>query len=343
MANYANTLKLDALAMLQENANKDFRPAMYGATNAFNDYKRDVILNFEDFQNEESEPDLRSRKVDYLRRDTDTVNSSRSASLTGKMGTSTRDTLTFVTYAREFTLSDDNARSNTFNASRQLAAQMRNARLDIASEIESDAVTKLEAFKSQTDPSSNLSIWDSTNYVNEIANANSTEYYNYMLTEMRKRDYNGPLQEIHTYSAEALINYQTAQGVSNSANLQFQYPDFEFYKSNSVTNLSDYFCTSYVCEQRSLGLVDWIPPKNRGNLEHGIWDFTAMPDPMGIFDSGLALAIYKTVQDSSAGGQAIGGNTQDAVWLYEMSIDVAFFIPTITSDKLVYKYGLLSS
>ena len=343
MANYANTLKLDALSMLQENANKDFRPTMYGATLAFNEYKRDVILNYDEFQSLESEPDLRDRKVDYLRRDTDTVGSARSASLSGKMGTSTRDSLTFVTYTREFTISDDNARSNTFNAARQMAAQMKNARLDIAAEIESDAVTKLEAFRNTVDPSSVLSTWDSTNYVNEIANANKTDYFNYIETEMRGRDYNGMLQAISTNSANALINYQIAQGEGNQNNLKYQYPAFDLGWSNSVTNLSDYFCTTYVVEQGSLGLVDWIPAKNRDSLQHGLWDFAAIPDPMGIFDSGFALATYKTVQNSSAGGENIGGNTQDAVWLFEMSIDVAFFIPTITTQKLVNKYGLLAS
>ena len=345
MANYANTLKLDALAMLQENANKDFRPDMYGATKAFNQYKRDVILNFDAFRNAESEPDLQSRKVDYLRRDSQTVGSSRAASLTGAMGTSTRDTLTFVTYSREFTISDDNARSNTFNAARQLASQLKNARLDLAASIETAAVTKLDAYKNTSNGNrgTTLGTWDSTNYVYEIANGNKTDYYNYMLTGMRDLNYGGMLQEIHTGPLNALINYQTAQGTNNSANLQFQYPEFEFYTSNSITNLSDYFGTSYVCEQGSLALVDWIPPKNRENLVHGLWDFTAIPDPMGIFDSGFALAIYKTVQDSSAGGSNIGGNTQDAVWLYELSIDVAFYIPTITTQKLINKYGLVSS
>lgn len=344
MANYANTIKLDALAMLQERANKDFRPANYGATLAFNEYKRDVILNFDDFRNAESEPDLQDRKVDYLRRDTQSVGSARSASLTGAMGTSTRDTLTFVTYTREFTISDDNARSNTFNAARQLAAQMRNARLDIAAAIETDAITKLEAYKNTVEGDrEQLGTWDSTNYVYEIANTDKDEYFNYMATGMRSLNYNGRLQEIHTPSTNAIIKWQLAQGSSNSENLQFQYPDFEFYTSNSVTNLSDYFCTSYVAEAGSLALVDWIPPKNRGGLQHGIWDFTAMPDPMGVFDSGFALATYKTVQNSTSGGEDIAGNTQDAVWLYEMSIDVAFFIPTITTQKLVNKYGLLKS
>lgn len=343
MANYANTLKLDALSMLQENANKDFRPAMYGATKAFNDYKRDVILNFEDFRNEESEPDLRDRKVDYLRRDSQTVNSSRAASITGSMGTSSRTSLSFTTYAREFTISDDNARSNTFNAARQLAAQIRNARLDIAAEIESDMITKLEAFRNTVDPSSVLSTWDSSNYVNEIANANKEDYFNYMETEMRGRDYSGMLQVINTNAANAFIQKYQAQGTGNSTNLEFQFPGLEFYTSGSMTNLSDYLFTSYVVEKYSLGLVDWIPPKNRDNLQHGLWDFEAIPDPMGIFDSGFALATYKTVQDSSDADANIGGNTQDAVWKFEMSIDVAPFIPTITTQKLVNKYGLLSS
>ena len=345
MANYANTLKLDALAMLQENANKDFRPDMYGATKAFNDYKRDVILNFDDFRNAESEPDLQSRKVDYLRRDSQTVGSYRSASLTGAMGTSTRDTLTFVTYTREFTISDDNARANVFNAARQLAAQMKNARLDIAAEIESDAVAKLESYKNTSNGNRGtvLGTWDSTNYVYEIANANKDEYFNYMETGMRDLNYSGRLQEVHTGAANALINYQQAQGQANSANLQFQYPAFDFYTSNSITNLSDYYCTSYVMEQGSLGLVDWIPPKNREGLTHNDFEFSAMPDPMGIFDGGFSLAQQLKVQDSSAGGQAIGGNTQDAVWLFEMSIDVAFYIPTITTQKLVNKYGLVKA
>ena len=342
MANYANTLQLDALSMLMENSNKDFRPANYGATKAFNDYKRDVILNYDEFQAIEAEPDLRDRKVDYLRRDSQTVNSSRSASLSGAMGTSSRDSLTFVNYSREFTISDDNARSNTFNASRQLAAQMRNARLDIAAEIESDAVTKLEAYKNTVDPSSELSSWDSSNYVNEIANTNKDQYFNYIQTEMQGRDYNSNIQVISTNAANALLNYQTAQGAGNSENLQFQYPGLEWYWSNSVTNLSDYFCTTYAVESRGLGLVDWVPAKNRETLMHGLWDFSTMPDPMGIFDR-FALATYKTVQDSTDGDADIGGNTQDAVWLFEMSVDVAFYIPTITTQKLVNKYGLLSS
>lgn len=340
MANYANTVLLAYLTQLSDRSNKDFRPPPYGATRAFNDYKREVIENFDELQGLESETDLQDRKVDYLRRDSQTVGSSRSASLTGAMGTSTRDSISFTHYTREFTISDDNARSNTQKAVRQFARQMENARLDIGAEIESDAVTKLGTYLNQVDPSSPWSTWDSTNYWNLVANADSDEYFNIMESEMRGRNYNGELQVVNHWPVNKFINYQMAQGVGNSANLQFQYGNKMMYTSNSITTSSDHVGTSFVIERGGLGLVDWIPAKNRaGMMGHAEWDFTQIPDPAGIFDR-MALAVQKKVQDSSATGSAIGGNTQDVVWLYELSVTVGFYIPTITTQKLVNKYVL---
>lgn len=332
-----NTVLLNALADLAD-PNKDLRRPQYGATEAANKYKKEMIINYDEFNLVKNRSQLQTKQIDYLRRDTDTVNSTRAAALTGKVGASTRDSLTFVTYAREFTMSDDRMRNNT-QAFRYLSTQIENARLDIGAEIEADGVTKLEAFKNTVQGSRNLGTWDDTNYVSEIALADKTRYYNYMATEMKVLDYNRLLQEIHTGNGNALIFEQQNQGTANSANLTYQFPDFEFYTSNSVTNLSDYFATSYVFEKGSFALVDWIPGKNReGLMNHADFDFTSIPDPFGIFDT-MALAIEKTVADTSGSG----GGTQDAVWLYELSIDIAYYIPTITTQKLINKYGLLSS
>lgn len=349
MANYQNTVLLNALAMLTDSANKDLRKPEYGATEAFNRYKRSVIQNYDEFNLIKNESDLQTKQIDYLRRTTAAVTNSRSADLTGSLGDSTRDTLTFVNYSREFTISDDLVRNNVFKAQKMLVAQMQNARLDIGAAIETAAVAKLELFKNTVQGSRGLGTWDSTFNVMQIAYANKLEYYNYVETDMRVLDYTGTLQEIHNGKMNALVNYQTAQGSGNSANLQFQYPAFEFYTSNTVETggySSDYFGNSYVVPAGTIGLVDWIPGKNReGLVSHAEWDFASMPDPFGIFDT-MAIAIQKKVQNSSAAGtgaQSINGGTQDAVWLYEVSVDVAFFIPTITTGKLVNKYGLLAS
>lgn len=343
MANYTSTVILNALAQLSDTANKDLRAPIYGALMAFNDYKRDVIMNYDEFKNVKVQSELQTKQVDYLIRSSESVGSARSASLTGAHGDSVRDTLTFVTYTREFTISDDMARNNVFKASNIMAAQIRNSILDIYAEIESDAVAKLEAFKDTTTKSTNLGTWDSTNYVLEVANANKTEYFNYIQADMEDKTFYGRYQSINTPSTNVLARYQQAQGAGNSTNLAFQYPNFDMYTSSSVSNLSDYLNTNYVVPIRTIGLIDWIPGKNReGMVNHGLWSFTSMPDPTGLFDA-LALAQYNTVVDNSSGGNNTGGSSQDASWLYELSVDVAFYIPTLSTYKLVQKYGLLKS
>ena len=341
MAHYANTVLLDALSKLTDPANKDFRAPAYGVTRAFNDRKRNVILNYDQFAMQDSDVDLRAQKVDYLRRHSETLGTSRAASLTGAFGTSTRDTLTWATYTREWTLTDDNMRDNTLGA-QMLAAAIRNARLDIGAGIETAGVVKLEAFRNTVDVDSPHSTWDGVNYINKVALANEDRYMNIVENEMRQRDYNGNLQIINYGSVNEILNWQTAQGVGNASNLQFQLGDKMFYTSNTISNTSDYIGTTYTCEEDSLALVDWIPAKNREGLaNHDDMTFTSIADPFDIFGP-MALAVQKSVVDTSAGsGTNTGGNTQDAVWKYELSIDVSFFIPTITTQKLVNKYGLL--
>ena len=334
MASYLETILLTALGQLSEQANKDLRLPQYGCTRAFNDRKRNVITNYDDFARQEAEVDLRGQRIDYLRRDTQTVNSSRSSDFTGAFGDSTSDSLTFVTYAREFTLSDDNARNNTQGAAKQLAYQIKNARMDIGASVETAALAKLEAFLNTTDVSSPLSTWSSDNNWNLVANEDQDRYFNIVETEMQMRNYNGGLQIVNYGTLNEMIKWQENQGTANSNNLTFQYGNKSFYTSNTISNSSDHVGTSYVCEEDSLALVDWIPAKNREGLpRHAAFSFTSMADPFGIFDT-MALGIQQKVMQTSS----YGGNTQDAVWLYELSVDVAFYIPTITTQLLVNKY-----
>jgi len=343
MAHFENTVLLNALSKLQDPANKDTRAPAYGVTRAFNDRKKNVILNYDEFAKQDAEASVRTMQIDYLGRDTETVNSTRAATLTGAYGTSTRDSLTWVTYSREFTLTDGNMRNNTLGP-QMLANQIKNARLDIGEEVEDDGITKLEAFRNPCDVDSPHSVWDDSGYVNQIANADEDRYLNIMDTETKMRNYNGNLQIINYGTLNELFNWQAEQGVGNSSNLQFQYGNKMFYTSNNITNPSDYIGVSYVVEEDSIALVDWIPAKNREGLEHDNMSFTAIADPFGIFGP-MALAVQQTVADTSGNGEgsAAIGSSQDAVWMYELSIDVAYYIPTLTTGKLVNKYGWLTS
>jgi len=333
-----NTVLLNALAMLNERSNKDMRAPNYGATKTFNKYKRQVIQNYDEFNLVKNQSDLQTKQIDYLSRDSQSVVDARSHSLSAVYPASTRDTLTFTTYARVFSVSWGQASNNTIKFAAQLANQITNARLDIGADIETAAIAKLETFKNTVQGNRSLGTWDSGVSVQEFAIANKTNYYNLIRASMAELDYNGTYQEVHTGALEEMKFFQLAQGSANSANLQFQYPDFDLELATSITNASDYYGTSYVVPSASIASVDWIPDKNRIGLDHaGAWRFDSIPDPFGIFDQ-MALATYETVIDGSTAGGA-----QDAVYTYEMSVDVALYIPALTTGKLVQKFGLTSA
>jgi hypothetical protein len=335
MANYSYTVLLDALAMLNEKSNQDLRAPNYGATKTFNKYKKEVVLNYDEFTNSRNQSELQTKKIDYLRRDAQSVASARTASITGAYGLSTRDTISFTTYAREFTVSIGWAANNVFKMAQMLQNQIVNARLDIGASIETAAVAKLETYKNTTQGSRTLGTWDSGVSVQEFVIASKANYYNLIRASLAELDYSGTFQEVHTGALEEMKFYQLAQGVGNSSNLQFQYPDFDLELSTSITNASDYYGTSYVVPSASVALIDWIPEINRVGLRgHGEWDLISMPDPFGIFDS-MALAVYKDVVNSTT-----NGGTQDPVYLYELSIDVGLWCPTLTTGKIANKFGL---
>lgn len=335
MANYSYTVLLAALAKLNETSNKDLRAPNYGATKTFNKYKKQVITNYDEFNLVQNQSELQTKQIDYLRRDVQSVTSTRSASLTGAYGLSTRDTISFTTYAREFSLSLGTAANNVFKAAEMLKNQIVNARLDIGAAIETDAVAKLQTFRNTVRGSRTLGNWEAGPSVQEFAIADKANYYNYIRASLAELDYTGQFQEVHTGSLEALKFFQLAQGQGNDSNLQFQYPDFDLELSTTVSNASDYFGTSYVVPAQTIALVDWIPQVNRQGLpNHGIWDFASMADPFGIFEQ-MALAHTKTVINNTS----VGG-PQDPVYIYELSVDVGLFIPTLTTGKIVNKFGL---
>jgi hypothetical protein len=341
MANYANTVLLAAIGELSDPANKDLRAPLYGATNAFAKYKRDVIVNYDTFNLVDNQSDLQTKQVDYIRRSSESVGSARTHSLTLALGDSTRDSLTWVTYQRQFGISDGTMRNNHIAAQKFMVNQLTNARLDIGASIETAAVAKLAANVNTTTKATtgaNLGTWDGNYHSLGVAKADIDQYWNMLAADMRTLNFAPGYQSIHNHQASALVNRQMAQGLGNSTNMTYQFPEFEMNFTGSIANASDYWTTGYVVPEKSIALLDWIPGKNReGLVNHGLWDFTAIPDPFGIFDR-LAIAVYKTVADGSTYGGA-----QDAQWLYEMSVDVAFFVPTITTYALVNKYGLFKT
>jgi len=316
---------------------KEFRQQEYGALNAHLDYANIMVPNVGAIKSSTQQ----AEQINYFKRDSQTVGSARACSLTGAYGDTGYLTPSWTSYTRQFTISEEQGDYNMESAARIYAHQLKNTMIDIYEEIEGDAVSNLDTNRNTVQGNrSGLSTWHGApSYTAEIANTDKENYYNYVMTDLRNDKYNGVLQEVHTGNMNARIAEWTAQGPANDSNLQFQFPGFEFYTSTSITNGSSYFGTSYVVEVGGISAIPWIPLRNRrGVAGHGEYDWFSIPDPFGKLGT-LAVFRNRTCSDTSD----YGGDVQDAVSIYEISVDVTFLAVPLSTGKVVYKYGLVAS
>ena len=338
MSYYSDTALLNAVAVMTDPANaKEFRQKEYGALQAHLDYANIMVPNTAAIKESENQTD----QINYFKRSSQSVGSARTVSVTGAYGDTGYLTPSWTTYTREFSISEEQAQGNIETAARIYAHQMKNTMIDLYEAIEDDAVSNLDTNRNTVEGSrSGLSTWHGVpSYTAEISNTNKANYYNYIMTDLQNDKYSGILQEVHTGNMNAYIAEYQAQGAGNDTNTAFQFPGFEFYTSNSITNGSSYFGTSYVAEIGSISAIPWIPAKNRRGIPlHGAYDWFSIPDPFGKLGS-LAVFRKKDAVDMSS----YNGTAQDAVTIYEISVDVTFLAVPLSDGKVVYKYGLCSS
>jgi len=338
MSNYADTVLQNAIAVMTDPANeKEFRQEEYGALNAHLAHAEMMSPDIASIKQSAAQ----SSYMDYFKRSSGTVGSARTHSLTGKYGDTGSLALSWTTYTREFTISVEQGDLNRYRDAQIYAKQLKNTLIDLYEAIEDDAVSNLDTNRNTVAGNrSGLSTWHGVpSYTAHITNGNKANYYNYIMTDLRNDKYNGTLQEIHTGNMNAFIAEYISQGAGNDTNTAFQFPGFEFHTSNSITNGSDFFGTSYVVEQGGIAAIPWIPLKNRRTVTgHGEYEWFSIPDPFGKLGT-LAVFVKRTAADTSGSG----GTVQDAVSIYEISVDVAFVCTPLSTGKVVYKYGLNSS
>lgn len=335
-ADYSDSVLLDGIGKLTTLMNeKTLRREQYGALDAY-------VLNREFSLPELAElrtAERRAVKTKYLKRTSGTPGSSRTCTPSASLGDSGNIDITWTTYSDTFKTTDKVFRNNEFSSSNQLANDMFNTFLDLYTKIETDVVAHLEANKTGVNVGT-LGTFDTVNDIMEIANADRDNYLNYIRTMMLANKYSGTLIDVHTINLDALYREQRNQGESNDRNDAFQFSGFDHFPSLSITNASDHFGTSYILETNSVAIADWIPAANREGVRQGDRTWTTMPDPFGYPWSWSVFRVESCSDTSSE-----GGNTQDPVITWEVSLDLSLNVaPIDVSDETpIFKHALLSS
>lgn len=219
-----------------------------------------------------------------------------------------------------------------------------NAILDLRADITTDMIAHLEANKTGVNDGSQ-GTFDAVNDIMTYAAADYENFFNYMKSDMFENDYNQNILNIHSISQIGLMKYpfqgMTADGntmLQYQQRLAYSYPGFSFYPAH-LTNASDAYCTNYNVYEGGIAVLDWIPPLNRDGADLGtkIWQ-TMSPDP-SIIPWDLAVYILRDCADTSQ----IGGETQDLVDIYELSIDLSLTNAPLTNagETVIFKNELL--
>lgn len=259
----------------------------------------------------------------FLSRTSRALGTGRDHLPTGNTSTSNLLTPSFITYNDKFSISQKQADTNIYGFDEMMAHEIENAFKNFITENESNATSYL--FNNRSGYNSAVS--DGTfNAVNDVFEINGASIGNQMglitASMMAENLYGGaPLTIFCDSISFNQFRFLAAQGATNAINTSFQFDNMTFVKSLDLTALAQglgYSKGFWIAVQDGvLAVYDWIPKQNVDGL-------VVLPEKYGSLINpvdGLTYAVYSWYQPYNS--TSVGGYTQDILYNYEVSIDLA--------------------
>ena len=345
MANYTDSVQAAANYRLNEMMNMpEFKVKPSAALTAFlrnTDFL--IPISERERQWNQKPSDSTTVTVKTLNKQSTTDASARAAAHTGSINDSSTANATYTIYAQKFKWSIKSADKDMFTLADHIAAQYRSAFIDWHERVETALLASLDTNRSQAVVSATpqAGTWDASNYWFGVAQAEDDFYFQRIQAFMNEQYYGQPFEVVNNIGAAIRMAQIGQQGQGNATNLGWQIPGLNAVTSTGFANETGYDYMSYIFKQGTIGLLAWIPPKNRegfGNVFQNGGLYSTMPDPLG---SGLTFAVH---QYATAADNATPAETQDIDIEVEISCDLApFYAPETTSNaNPVFKVGLLT-
>jgi len=343
MANYADSVLLEARLKLQERAQRKFEQrreisSLYDMFKAGQEY----IPALERIRQSSQQ----ATSIKYLKKMTFTDGSDKSCNPSGDDNDSGDVDLTWVPKKRTIKVSEKRMFNNEYSAAEDLANKMYQMELDMfngASGLESVMVAFLEANKTQVNAiegSNSVNTWNGAglgDYV-ETANADIARFYNYLRADMLLNNYNAqvePIWDVHDAIWSADVANYAAQGTANSVNTAYQFDGFPRITSNFINPAGYFASTHYVVPNGGVAALFWNNPLNRQGRVSGDAEWTTM---QSMFRPDITYDVY--IKTGCEDTTAIGGAKQDYVTEYEFSFEYALVAQPITNagETPIFKY-----
>lgn len=184
---------------------------------------------------------------------------------------------------------------NYISAVRDMAHQMGMGLQMVGKDLDTAAVTALEAAKSQVNAST---LYPVVGNSMRISNADKLNFYKKIGSIFRRNDMDLPVMDISNTETEIDFTFIGQQGASNDVNTAYQISGIQPFRSNRVTTASGVDETHYLVPRGSLAMLDWIPYDFRvgSRINEGEY-WTTVVDP--IFGFTWAVRYKRSCVDSS--------------------------------------------
>jgi hypothetical protein len=235
-------------------------------------------------------------------------------------------TPSWTQYSDKFNMSLKQADSSLYNADEQLFNEISNAVSNFMEGYETAATSYIFTNRSAVVATTPECTFITAGTVNayEIASANESRAMQITKIAMMANKYPEGITIFCDSVAYAKFEYQAAQGISNSANLSFQFNGVTFVHSVELNALAIAVKAGHtkgywiVVPDGTVSTLPWIPVQNRVGVDTVVGNYSNIINP--IDGESYALHTYVTAADDSANN----GYTQDVVTQYEISQDMSF-------------------
>ncbi len=336
MANYAASVLAEAKLILAERfASPEKRLKTSGVIGAFLKNSDLAIPNLGALRTSPN----RAENGYFFNRSKRANTAARTHDHTGTVGDSSEVAFSWATFGDKAQTSLKRSENNLFSDAQLLANELENMFKNIHEAADTAALTHLTTNKTGINVATKNGTWDAVADVFEIEPDNVLQALQYAKSMLRQNYYKGGADAILEPTWYAQAEYAAAQGVMNATNYGFQMSGLNVSEAVGYSDGDYPLGLGLLIPDGTIGVVDWIPQVNRqgkGDFESVLGGYGTVTDPI----TGLTFAIhgYSARADTSAAG----GDTQDVVTEWEISVDLSFNNSplSVADETTIFEVGI---
>jgi hypothetical protein len=282
--------------------------------------------------------EARTVEVKYMKKKAAGSATAKVASHTGTKGDSGTLNLSWGTIVEKFYTSRKQAQNNVIAFEAMMQHELEQAIQNIKDRAETAGLAALVAARCQiaAPATSGAGTWDATNFALDITAANASYFAQLAKQFMFGRYYRGEFDVIADLIQNGSFERVANQGAGNQTNTGFQFNGLNIAPTTETILAAKTGGSCIIMPSGSFAGLVWNDPLNRkgdDNGQNAVGMLGTLADPFG---SGVVFDVshYVVRGDESANG----GHVQDIVDQWEVSLNIGWAVPPIstTSDSAIH-------